>query len=488
MPSLVPGWLMPSWLAPESASPRDAARQQRLRQLRRQLASSSRLPPLPLPLAAEELVLSTGGAAGEEGSGSTLDMAHGASNAVPFHSGSPAGSSAALSSLSSGGAAGGVCRAEEARQVLPWLYVVEGRLDFSALETLASQLALTGLQLLDVSRHVAASNAAGGHWHSSWAGHIRWAGPQALPSPAAVAAAALRRMELRRGGALEGLPEMDGKAVVVAFPPQHRAMAAEVLALYLHAYLGLSLQEAVSTAGNAVGAAPLESTLRGLMEELAVMSDGWYRRVTLAWPYTGGHVEIVGDAVGGWEQRAPMVFDVKRKRWHLQIWGLAPGIHRFKYLVDGRWVIDLAAHTEADSRSNINNVVMVTDAGRPFMHATPDEGSSSSVDQSDASGGPLLGPAVFSDESATTGSGGIGSSSEYAAVVASQQQQGAAGGVLATAEPQMDLEAAAPADADGAGAGPPWSNDEEMEKMARLGAALLALHTRMGVQLRHMLH
>lgn len=25
-------------------------------------------------------------------------------------------------------------------------------------------------------------------------------------------------------------------------------------------------------------------------------------------------------AVGGWEQRAPMVFDVKRKRWKLQIW------------------------------------------------------------------------------------------------------------------------------------------------------------------------
>ena len=114
-------------------------------------------------------------------------------------------------------------------------------------------------------------------------------------------------------------------------------------------------------------------------------------------------------AVGGWEKRAPMVFDVKRKRWRLQIWvsssrppgascslhahplpmvaaslpasavylaltmammsacarplslrlpqGLAPGIHRFKYLVDGRWVIDLAAHTEADSRGNINNGV-----------------------------------------------------------------------------------------------------------------------------------
>lgn len=46
-----------------------------------------------------------------------------------------------------------------------------------------------------------------------------------------------------------------------------------------------------------------------------------------------------------------------------QIWGLQPGIHRFKYLVDGCWVIDLAAHTEADSKGNINNVRSVWRAG-----------------------------------------------------------------------------------------------------------------------------
>ena len=47
-----------------------------------------------------------------------------------------------------------------------------------------------------------------------------------------------------------------------------------------------------------MGASPLESTLRESLEELALLADGWYRRVTLAWPYPGGHVEIVGEAGG----------------------------------------------------------------------------------------------------------------------------------------------------------------------------------------------
>lgn len=203
VPSVLPGWLMPSWLAPESGSPRDAARRQRLRELRKLLAAAQQQPPLVLPPALDD------GCAAEEGGSSpgSLDLAHSASNAVPFHSGSPA-----LSSLS-GAAAGGACRAEEARQVLPWLFAVEGRLDFAAMEGLASQLALGGLQLLDVSRYVSASSAVSGGWHSGWGSHIRWAGRQTLPSPVVASAAALRRMEVRRGGALAQLPEVDGKAV-----------------------------------------------------------------------------------------------------------------------------------------------------------------------------------------------------------------------------------------------------------------------------------
>jgi hypothetical protein len=34
----------------------------------------------------------------------------------------------------------------------------------------------------------------------------------------------------------------------------------------------------------------------------------------------------------------------------------------------------------------------------------------------------------------------------------------------------------------------PWRDDAELERMARFGAAVLAFHTRLGVQLRHVLH
>jgi hypothetical protein len=73
-------------------------------------------------------------------------------------------------------------------------------------------------------------------------------------------------------------------------------VAAETLALYLHAYGGVSGQEAAAAAGHAVGATPLQDTLRQLLEELALIADGWCRRVTLAWPYGGGKVEVVGEA------------------------------------------------------------------------------------------------------------------------------------------------------------------------------------------------
>lgn len=303
---------MPSWMAPEPSGPRDEVRQQRVRTLRQLLKVGGRTPALPLPPSPGE----DGGAPPADDANAAaagaLDITQSASNAVPF----TAGGGAAPSSLSvalNGGAAS-VCRAEEVRTVLPWLFAAEGRLDFSAMEHLASQLALSGLQLLDVGRFAAAAAASNGHWHSSWGSHVRWAGPAALPSPAVAAAAALRRMEVRRGGALRGLPDMEGKAVslpaaagqgprvtaeqrmhnaqrgprecrcveqlqrevagpalaeacapvlaclltpgisaaapratqvVLTFHPQHRQLAAEALAIYLHAYLGLSGREAV---------------------------------------------------------------------------------------------------------------------------------------------------------------------------------------------------------------------------------------------------
>lgn len=208
---LVPGWLVPSWMAPEPSGPRDEVRQQRVRTLRRLLKASGQAPALPLPpLPGEDGGGPPADDAGAAAAGA-LDITQSASNAVPFTAGGGAAPSSLTVALNGG--ASSVCRAEEVRTVLPWLFAAEGRLDFSAMEHLASQLALSGLQLLDVGRFASAASSSNGHWHSSWGSHVRWAGPTALPSPAVAAAAALRRMEVRRGGALRGLPEMEGKAV-----------------------------------------------------------------------------------------------------------------------------------------------------------------------------------------------------------------------------------------------------------------------------------
>ncbi|KAL4420230.1 hypothetical protein ABPG77_011054 [Micractinium sp. CCAP 211/92] len=486
---LVPGWLVPSWMAPEPSGPRDEVRQQRVRTLRRLLKASGQAPALPLPpLPGEDGGGPPADDAGAAAAGA-LDITQSASNAVPFTAGGGAAPSSLTVALNGG--ASSVCRAEEVRTVLPWLFAAEGRLDFSAMEHLASQLALSGLQLLDVGRFASAASSSNGHWHSSWGSHVRWAGPTALPSPAVAAAAALRRMEVRRGGALRGLPEMEGKAVVLTFNPQHRQLAAETLAIYLHAYLGLSGREAVEAAGQAMGTSPLECTLRRSLEELATLADGWFRRVTLAWPYAGGHVEVVGDAVGGWEQRAPMVFNVRKKRWQLQIWGLPPGIHRFKYLVDGCWVIDLAGHTEADARGNINNITMVSPQGKPLLRGRCADGGSG--DDSDGGG---------SEDGDPRGTHGRRAASSKRAGYQHTGREGTAvmaqPAVLATAEPPAAATAAAaaaaaaaPADRKQAQAEQPralWADDEEMQAMARFGAAVLAFHTRLGVQLRHKLH
>jgi hypothetical protein len=256
VPDLMPGWLLPSWVQPggeEGARPRDAVRRKRLEQLRELLAAASSEPALSLGTGDDAAAAGGSGSAAtspvdDAGSGSasssptsggTLDVAHSASNAVPFCTGGDRGQGAGSA------APGSTCRAEQAWQVLPWLYTAAGRLDFAAMESVASQLALSGLQLLDVTRYASAATAANGHWHAGLPANIRWAGAAPIPSPAVAAAAALRRMELRRGGALGKLPEVEGKAVVLAYHPQHRQLAAETLALYLHAYLGLGGQEAV---------------------------------------------------------------------------------------------------------------------------------------------------------------------------------------------------------------------------------------------------
>ena len=127
-------------------------------------------------------------------------------------------------------------------------------------------------------------------------------------------------------------------------------------------------------------------------------------------------------------------------------------------------------------------VVMVTSSGKPLLRpraegSTLDLGSStvSSVDGADpeavaaalASGVmPTAEPPAPAPE-ASSSSGGDGG--------------GGGGGEagLSAAEAEATVEAPPP---------PPWGSLQEMEQMARFGAALLAFHTRLGLQLRHIVH
>ena len=80
----------------------------------------------------------------------------------------------------------------------------------------------------------------------------------------------------------------------------------------------------------------------------------------------------VGDAAGSWDQRVPLAFDVARQQWRVQLWGLAPGRYRYKYIVDGAWVVDLAAATETDAWGNVNNVVTAGDSRAGLAASTAD--------------------------------------------------------------------------------------------------------------------
>jgi len=41
--------------------------------------------------------------------------------------------------------------------------------------------------------------------------------------------------------------------------------------------------------------------------------------------------------------------------------GLQPGTYRYKFIVDGMWVVDMALPAECDNEGNTNNVVHVPD-------------------------------------------------------------------------------------------------------------------------------
>ncbi|KFM24342.1 hypothetical protein F751_3060 [Auxenochlorella protothecoides] len=255
-------------------------------------------------------------------------------------------------------------RADAIRQLLPWLFLAAGRPDDRGLEALATQHALSTLRTLDLSRFAEGSV-------SGLPPHVRWVGSDKAPCPTIAASAALARLAVRaelgrkRGHDARG-PDSAGPtdAVLAMHHPRHAPFVSEALWLVLQYHWGMPAPEAIEIVSDICGCAPIPAQASATALELERFVRGWSRRVTLAWPYGGASVEVVGDLVGGWHCRVPLQYNSWRREWRLQLLGLAPGLHRFKFIVDGRWCADVHAPLEHDFWGNANNVLRVGEGGR----------------------------------------------------------------------------------------------------------------------------
>jgi hypothetical protein len=441
--ALVPGWL--AWpLAfppppPDPATAKARLRQARSAAARAALAKCRGAKPLVLP--PSRCNVSDAGVVQQSmavAMGNDAWYSGGVSNAVPFTGGSPE----ALPGRDAGPADGDeeevMPNASEVLTVLPWLLAAPGRLDLGAVEFLGSQLALARLQQLEVGRRPASVRRG-------LSDDVCWVGPTPLPSPAVAAAAALHRMAHRRGGGAARLAPAEGAAVVLCYHPAQAEAASEVLALYLHMYCFMDAKEAGAAAGAALRCAPPPpAAVDTRVEELAACALGWLQRVILHWRYAGGRVEAAGDAVGGWNRQVPLGFNVQHRAWRVQLWGLPPGMYAYKFLVDGQWCVDMGAPSQVDAWGNRNNVVLVPGCagGDPVAEAADDGDGMAAV------------PYVASSSSSSSS---YDSDSDVdVAVMPFEQGQGAA---RARA---VELPA----------------TPKERLRMARFGAALLALYTK----------
>jgi len=270
--------------------------------------------------------------------------------------------------------------ARQLRVVLPWLFASPGHLDKDAAEFLASQLALSRLQVVDVPHIMLSSACFTSKGPRKLASDIAWVGSNIFPSPAVTIAATLHRVAHRCGGAASPPLPVGGTAAVLAYRPEDVSIAAEGLAVYLHLYCNLRARHAAAAAGAALHCpAPPLTVLESAVEELAACGKGWLQRVTLEWHYAGGSVEIAGDVIGGWDCTASLAYNVRHRKWRLQLWGLPPGLYDFKFIVDNHWCIDVAAASRVDSYGNSNNVCMV----ETYSHGVLSEAVQLATDASD---------------------------------------------------------------------------------------------------------
>jgi hypothetical protein len=370
--SLVPVWLAWPFLQPpppDPAAKKASRRQDHAQKIRNMLAASRNAPAIQLPevKGQSQSISASVDASIDSGGGDSPSGVQGAlSNAVPFtYTPGPEGSTITITSTRDGCVIqdellAPIPPAKELRVVLPWLFAAPGHCNKEAAEFLASQLALSRLQIVDLP-HIMLSSAcseSNGPW--KLAPDIAWVGAKQFPSPAVTAAATLHRIAHRCGGSASPPLPTGGTAAVLTYRPEDVSIAAQGLAVYLHLFCNLRAKDAVAAAGTALQCpAPALSVLESAVEELSACGKGWLQRVSLEWHYAGGAVEIAGDVIGGWDCTAALAFNVRHRKWKLQLWGLSPGLYDFKFIVDSHWCIDVAAPSRVDTYGNSNNVVLV---------------------------------------------------------------------------------------------------------------------------------
>jgi len=85
--------------------------------------------------------------------------------------------------------------------------------------------------------------------------------------------------------------------------------------------------------------------------------------IELSWAYQGNEVYVAG-SWSNWQERVKL--NAEKRVW-LQ---LPRGIHRYKFIVDGRWCYDMLRPLETDDCGNINNVLSVP-SGEVIVHTLP---------------------------------------------------------------------------------------------------------------------
>eukprot|EP00741_Cyanophora_paradoxa_P005968 tig00000955_g5786.t1 len=82
---------------------------------------------------------------------------------------------------------------------------------------------------------------------------------------------------------------------------------------------------------------------------------------TFEWHHGGYNVYLVGTfTTVKWDERVPLLPDPNTPRLFKRTMRLPPGVHRFKFVVDGQWCIDILQPNETDAAGNQNNIRVVT--------------------------------------------------------------------------------------------------------------------------------